>query len=476
VQEPQPLVARPREPVIPDRVDWSNETGRFILADVRHGRSMEGVAPGEIKKLLVLEILPKPINFSGGSDPLAERGSFFIQRILGTVPVEADGSACFDAPAMRPIFFVALDEKDLSVKRMQSFTSAMPGETVGCAGCHENRQETARSARVPLALRRVPSRIEPVAHAPPIIDLARHVQPILDRHCVSCHNYDTKRDGGVALVGDRGPIYAHSYTTLIHRRQIADGGNGVGDTPPRQIGSSASAVMRLLDGSHHGAKLSDHERTVVRLWIDSGAIYAGTYAALNTGHSQVNVFQAPAKYTPEQQVLKGASLAIRARCVECHRPHPGNMRPGPTSMPAMQTSGGEGTSSYFARVSTPAHAKFSPNILFNLSRPARSPILLGPLAKHAGGWGACGTVVFRDTADADYQKILAAIEQARDKLEQNKRFDMPGFRPGEPYVREMKRYGILPASFDPADPADVYAIDERYWQSFWWRGRKESDR
>ena len=43
-------------------------------------------------------------------------------------------------------------------------------------------------------------------------------------------------------------------------------------------------------------------------------------------------------------------------------------------------------------------------------------------------------------------------------------------QPGEPYVREMRRYGVLPAGSDLVeDPIDVYAIDRKYWQSLWWR-------
>ena len=54
---------------------------------------MAGVQPGEIRKLLVLETLPKPINYTGGMDPLTYGGTFTLERMVGTVPVEADGSA-----------------------------------------------------------------------------------------------------------------------------------------------------------------------------------------------------------------------------------------------------------------------------------------------------------------------------------------------------------------------------------------------
>ena len=102
---------------------------------------MAGVKRGEIKKLLVLESLPKPINYTGGMDPLTYGGSFTLERVLGTVPVEADGSAALQVPALRRVF-VSLDANDLAVKRMQSFVSVQPGEVTGCIGCHEQRTQT----------------------------------------------------------------------------------------------------------------------------------------------------------------------------------------------------------------------------------------------------------------------------------------------------------------------------------------------
>ena len=108
---------------------------------------MAGVQPGEIKRLLVIESLPKPINFTGGMDPLSYKGTFTLERVLGTVPVEADGSAHFHAPAVRSLFFVALDEDGRAVKRMQSFTTVQPGETLGCVGCHEQRTTHAAGPR-----------------------------------------------------------------------------------------------------------------------------------------------------------------------------------------------------------------------------------------------------------------------------------------------------------------------------------------
>jgi len=78
--------------------------------------------------------------------------------------------------------------------------------------------------------------------------------------------------------------------------------------------------------------------------------------------------------------------------------------------------------------------------------------------------------VFADTKDADYRRLLANVAAAKRELDRIKRFDMPGFIPNAHYLREMKSYGALPASFDPArDRIDPYRIDEVYWQSFWHR-------
>ena len=129
-----------------------------MLANAYLGRNMTGVAPGDIAKLLVVESLPKPINYTGGMDPLSYGGTFTLERVLGTVPVEADGSAHFEVPANRSLFVIALDRHDNSVKRMQSFFSVMPGETLSCVGCHESRVQAPANAHDSLAaLRRPPS-------------------------------------------------------------------------------------------------------------------------------------------------------------------------------------------------------------------------------------------------------------------------------------------------------------------------------
>ena len=473
LHEPRPLMPRSLEPTLSPHVDFARSTGRYLLSNVYVGRNLAGVKPGEIKKLLVLESLPKPVNFTGGMDPLSYVGTFTLERILGTVPVEADGSAYFEAPALRSLFFVALDGEDLAVKRMQSFTGVGPGETLGCVGCHTQRSVTplASTGQTPLAARRAPSRIEPIPGAPDVPDFPRDVQPVLDRHCVACHDYD-KREGGVILTGDRGPMFSHSYYSLVVWRQVADGRNYArSNYPPRALGSGGSALMQKLGPSHYEVRLSPVERQTVRLWLDAGAPYPGTYAALGTGMI--------GGYQQNQQTLendadwpetRAAQDVFARRCTGCHQE---KQRPIPRSL------SDEIGLSFWAPDMNDPRLRHSRHIVFNLSRPDKSLVLLAPLARAAGGYGLCraadapvetGEAVLSGPEDPDYRTLLALCEAGQRRLEEIKRFDMPGFRPRPQYVREMQRFGVLPASLDPARGAlDVYALDRQYWELFGWK-------
>jgi hypothetical protein len=468
VHEPRPLLARPRERLVPSRVQPGVPTGRYVLADVYSGRNLPGVKRGQIRKLLVLESLPKQVNFSGGPDLVSWLGTFTLERVLGTVPVEADGSACFEVPADRQLFFVALDKDDQSVKRMQSFTSVMPGEVTSCVGCHEPRARAPenRAQEGLAALRRPPSKIEPFTGFPDVLDFTRDIQPILDRHCVRCHNYD-QHAGATILAGDLGPHWSHSFFTLFARGLVADGRNGLGNQPPRTIGSSASRLFKKVDGSHHDVKPTPREWRTLWLWIESGATYAGSYAALRNAEDQTAAFAATAVvFTNRQAVLS-------RRCRQCHEADPdGEARPLPLTQDWARKNRqrlGRPTAVY-ERVVTENDpiARFSPNILLNFTRPELSPLLLGPLAKGAGGFGSCATNVFTSTSDPDYQQLLAAIREGQALLGTTPRFGTPGFKPNPQYVREMKRFGVWPPDFDPArEPLDVFAADQRYWRSLW---------
>ena len=458
VHEPRPVQPRERERIIPARVDTEMETGQVLLDNVYIGRNMSGVEKGDIKKLLILEALPKPVNFSGGWEPLTYGGTFTLERIIGTVPVEEDGSANFELPAMRSLFFVALDENNNSVKRMQSFMTVQPGERLSCIGCHEDRVNTPTQGRLTLAMRRGPSEIEPIENIPEVFDFPRDIQPILDRHCVDCHDY-TKgekggpRAGGVILTGDHASIYSHSYYTLSSRFEFVDGLNANGNSPPRTVGTSASPMMNRLNGEHYGVKLSQHEQDMIRYWIESAAVYPGTYASLGCGMAgDVSI-----------------ESSLTKRCAECHTEEKLQLPKHPMDIIINGFWGGGSKSKDDPNLSR------SSQIVYNLSRPEYSLMLLAPLSEEAGGYGICkqgegdnAMPVFSDRNDPDYQVMLQKIEKSAEQLNTLKRFDMPGFRPNEHYIREMQVYGILPQDLRDETPVDPYETDEKYWESHWY--------
>jgi hypothetical protein len=466
--EPRPLRARPREAIVSSRVASQQPSGRLVLSDIYEGRNMAGVERGQVKQLLVLEQLPKPVNFSGGSEPLTVGGSFTLQRVLGTVPVEADGSAYFEAPALRSLFFVALDADEMSVKRMQSFVTVQPGETTSCVGCHEQRTRTPhlRDLRVLDAMKRPPSRIAPYEHLPDVLDFPRDIQPILDRHCVKCHNHD-RRDGDMNLSGDRTPYYSTAYWTMFSKSLVVDGRNMHGNRPPRTIGTSASRLMTCLDQSHYEVRVSDQERATIRTWIDSGATYSGTYACLGSGMFPVDF--------PDEIVIN--------RCAGCHKAAKESYRNVKKDAFYFQF-GDQGPPqplleqiddiilirhlAYFQLGEAPLY-----QALCNLDRPAQSVFLRAPLAKSAGGLERCGQAVFQNREDKDYREILARIEEASQQLQLHKRFDMPGFRPNRYYIRQMQLFGILPKDLAAEAPIDPYATDQAYWRTFQFRPAAE---
>jgi hypothetical protein len=159
-------------------------------------------------------------------------------------------------------------------------------------------------------------------------------------------------------------------------------------------------------------------------------------------------------------LVQAGAAAMRRRCGSCHEPNmPLPLTPSDDrKLPPWDPLKGQDVRRQYSR-----------HVVYNLTRPQYSVLLLAPLARDAGGWGRCKGSVFASTADPDYQTILAGITEAKSKLEEIKRFDMPGFVPSVNWVREMKRFGILPATHNPAQSVDYYAAERRYWESLWYR-------
>jgi cytochrome c553 len=475
LHEPRPIIEREPERIIGTMTNPAKETGQLVLMDVYRGRNMTGVQPGEIKKLLVLETLPKPVNFTGGMEPMTYGGSFTLERVVGTVPVEEDGSANFELPATRGFFFVALDENDRAVKRMQSFHSVMPGEVTACIGCHEERTEMMQMGKVTIASRRPASPITPIAGIPDVIDYPRDVQPIWDKHCIQCHSPD-KRDGNFNLSGGRGPMYSVSYSNIMagthsaldnarygKETLVADGRNRpLGNYPPRTIGSSASVLYtKYCQKEHYGVELSEREKAVVRLWIETGATYLGTYAGLGSGMLGGYLRNTIDRTDLEWEETKAMQEVIKNNCSSCHT--------GEKQLPISVSDEIRHTWWIYPNGPNDSRRKYSRHLHFDLTQPDKSVLLLAPLSNEAGGYGLCNnpSPVIADKNSEIYKTILAGIERAKVRLDEKKRFDMPGFVPRPEYIREMKKYGILPADHDPSQVVDVYDLEQRYWRSLW---------
>jgi hypothetical protein len=256
-------------------------------------------------------------------------------------------------------------------------------------------------------------------------------------------------------------MYSMGYLGLLLWGQVLDGRNlAESDWPPYARGSGGSPLMKKIDGSHHGVKVSERDRRMIMQWLDASAPYAGTYAALGCGFVGGTKSREPYNPVVGRAVNASAQKVAKKRCAACHAT-PGNL--------------GNSAPIHFHNKADPRNRRswrFGRHIIFNLSRPEKSLYLKAPLAKEAGGLGLCtnavGKAVFASTDDPDYKAILAMIQDGKDVLEKVKRFDMQGFRPPKQYLREMMRYGVLPATFDlDNEPVDPYALDRRYWALDW---------
>ena len=497
IGEPRPVMERERETVIADTTNPAKEKGTFALSNVYRGRKMGGLKPGTVKELLIYEVLPKPINYSGAMSEMSSGGAFAVERLLGSVPVSPEGSAYFNVPPLRSLFFVALDEKGHCVKRMHSFTSVMPGELNSCIGCHEDRGDAPtpddglRLAK--LTRNEKPVDPTPVAGVPEIIDYMRDVQPILDRHCLACHNPD-REEGGFNISGHWAPLYTIGYQQMSWRELFGD--NRVmlpyakherSNFEPYEIGTGSSRLLRLIEEGHEGVKMPPEEQKIVRYWLDAGAAYAGTYACNShgsIGHYVMNNNSRDDKNWPETAAYE--DVLVR-RCDSCHAPNDEAKKPGSYNQPAQfyvlyWPPEVHQKNLFIARSMAQDGGRFNRHVIFDLSYPELSKAARAPLAASAGGLGVCqaksGKAVFADKNDPDYKKIVDYVARGRKYiLEENNRFTMSfespnngpdcpkRFVPRKDYAREMIRYGILPPDHDLDAPVDPYELDQKYWES-----------
>jgi formylglycine-generating enzyme required for sulfatase activity len=291
--EPVPLRPTPRPPVIPDRVDLSSREGIVYLSDIYAGDGLAGVPRGAVKQLRVLSYHYLYPGMGGPQGVIGMEGPWDIKRILGTVPVEADGSAVFRVPANTPISLQPLDEEGKALQLMRSWLTAMPGEVLSCVGCHESQSSGPPSKRT-LASTRRPSEIAPWHGPPRGFNFAREVQPVLDRYCVGCHDGQVRPDG-TAPADLRGLEKIAGYTSKFHfgahdaghfstsyaelHRYVRRPGleSDYHLLTPLEYHADTTRLVQLLRKGHFGVQLDAEAWDRLITWIDLNAPYHGTW-------------------------------------------------------------------------------------------------------------------------------------------------------------------------------------------------------
>ncbi len=254
--------------------------GRFLLLNVYD--SIDPLPRGEIEALRLVQILPKT-TYVADQPKISVARQISARQLLGTVPVEEDGSAYFSAPTGVPLYFQAIDADGMAVQTMRSLTYLQPGETRSCIGCHEPR-DTVPASRPPLAIERAPSAIQPGPDGSRPFSYPRLVQPVLDRHCVSCHG-EKEPAGGIRLTGDYASDSApHSFSyaslarrDLVHWFDSVNGGEWIPLSPPGEFGARKSHLVSMLRDGHEGVAVPSEDLRRLCLWIDLNCPFYGAY-------------------------------------------------------------------------------------------------------------------------------------------------------------------------------------------------------
>ncbi len=280
---PIPLTPRPKRPVPPSTLhpDLGDE-GEFVLVDVK--QSLFALpASRKIHQLRIFQVLPKTSTHVANKPRIGFANAESARMMLGTIPVESDGSAYFRAPAGKPLYFQAVDEAGRAVQTMRSITYLQPGERRSCLGCHEPRRTSPTNRQGILAQQRPPSTIQPGPDGTQPFSYPRLVQPVLDNHCVRCHDGQTgDLKSSLALTGDPTDKFTRSYENLKkYVRWYEWGGNTIEAivTRPGRSGADESPLLRVLADALHAehVHLPDEDLHRLHLWLDSNVPFYGTY-------------------------------------------------------------------------------------------------------------------------------------------------------------------------------------------------------
>ena len=434
IHSAQPFVARKRPPIIPDRSvsptytgkvdlherllndpDWTQKS-TLMMQDVYQGLEPE-IKRGQIKYLAVMEQCTQS-HPRGGA--IGVGTIWYVNRVLGLVPVEKDGSAHFEVPALRSLFFHALDKDGKMLMTQGSDFHTMPGEVRSCIGCHESRKGISAppgKIRRPIALRKPPVQPKlPDWDTRGVIEYETVVQPVFDKYCIKCHG-GAKPKGNLNLTGDRTTAYNMSYMQLTDS-QLLSYQPGTGHThsqptndydeqAPLSRGTVLSALTKYIDDPKHcGKKIPFDEKLKVFLWIDSNVPFFSHYR------------QIPPASLDEKTIRDLKSVYVK-RCANCHNGGKPDAKSALNASHIGRHVGGL-AGQWNVRESGMRVKQL------NLSNPSHSAALQAPLSKAAGGWGLCKKgirskrpgssvkesmePVFKDKNDPDYKIILNSLK------------------------------------------------------------------
>lgn len=301
--EPLPLRKTNKPPAIPDKVDLSVKDATVYMSDIYTGDGLKGIPRGSVKKLRVFTYHFLYPNMGGPQAVVGMEGPWDIKRIIGTVPVEEDGSAVFRVPANTPISIQPLDAEGKALQLMRSWFTAMPGEVISCVGCHE-RQNMVPPVKQTMATRKPPSDIRSWYGPTRGFNFEREVQPVLDRYCIGCHDGTS----GIPDFKERKHITDyHATPSVFHTGGIDAGHFSVSYTElhrfvrrpglesdyhmlmPMEFHADSTQLVQLLRKGHGNVRIDDEAWDRIITWIDLNAPFHGTWTEI-AGEKRVKPF------------------------------------------------------------------------------------------------------------------------------------------------------------------------------------------
>ncbi|MDF7825095.1 SUMF1/EgtB/PvdO family nonheme iron enzyme [Pontiellaceae bacterium B12227] len=266
---PQVLKKKPTPPVIPSRVREDETESTIYVQDIYEGPGLEGIKRGDVKELAVYAF-HYGYKSAASHRYIGHESGWDARYMLGTVPVNEDGSAMFKVPSMMPISFLALDQDGMALQKMRTWMNPQPGENLSCIGCHETADH-APVNRPTQAFTQQPHALKPWYGEARPYSFVMEVQPVLDKYCVSCHDEGSRIDLTNSFSKDEmlaSKRYSKSYSFL--QKYVRR--NGPESNPelmvPMEWHASSSTLIQMMKKGHHGVQLDDEAMRRLTMWID----------------------------------------------------------------------------------------------------------------------------------------------------------------------------------------------------------------